>query len=324
MQGFSDNILQFSFEPLVGFEYGKLNELVFSEKDYFFVNGKKTSGKLSELEWNMKPIFYVGGKFAINLNRFNITFSGAGFIPQSCGKMFDSDWQNKNDMNMKTNLSESENNFNQGAFCEAAFSASFNISKKFQIAPKVAACYNYFDFSAKNGFGWYGDLNNSGDGENYSWDDENATYYPKGKLGGIDYIRHEFFIWCGVSLIFSPIKQIAISGTASISPYLFIKSYDYHNHPNGKTKDRYLDEMDSFFSAQRFEMMITYNITNFFSASLQMDLLHINVIKGKSYLGSSSGNDYKLLDSASGAKANTAKFSLVFMFKITKRFGTGT
>ncbi|WP_273333518.1 omptin family outer membrane protease [Treponema porcinum] len=143
-------------EPLFGCQYGTLYEYVFAN-----YGTSKSYRKLSQLDWEMKPIFYAGGKADILYKLFDFSFYGGGFFSTKCGETSDSDWLSDSDKDMETNYSISNNSLKRGGFCGTSFSASFPVLSWLTVSPSVSVDYEYYYFSARDGYGYYGDSKHS-------------------------------------------------------------------------------------------------------------------------------------------------------------------
>lgn len=275
--GFAQNAA-ISVEPLFGSQYGTLNEYVFA--DY---GTDKSNRKLSQLDWETKPVFYAGGKADVFYKLFDFSFYGGGFFSTKSGKMYDSDWLSASDKNIKTNYSISKNSLNKGGFCGTSFSASFPLLSWLEVSPSISVDYEYYYFSARDGYGYYGDSQHSKSNTDVSWTDQNAKFYPTGTLAGIDYKRNQFFIWTGILSKFKPFNFLELSAGIYTSPFSIVDSVDHHFK-----KAFYYDSMYGFFSGWKINSSVSFYINSHFSVKAAASWTLLNCIKGCTYENTSS------------------------------------
>lgn len=308
---FAENTHLF-LEPLFGVRYGTLNEYVFS--DY----NTSSNRKLSQLDWEAKPLFYAGGKASVSYKLFDFAFYGGGFFPGRSGTMYDSDWLSDFDATMKTNYSVSDNILNAGTFCGTSFSASFSPLSFLEIAPSVSIDYERYSFTAKDGYGYYGDKKNSKTGTAVSWDDENAQFYQKGELCSIDYTRNTFYTWLGFLVQYKLLKFLKINAGIYTAPFMLIESLDHHLAFKGNGTF-YNDVMYGFFKGWKFNSEVIWNINSRFSLKAAATFTRINCIKGTTYSSSSENGPYsesKKSDSEPGAGADFWNWSLSIEYRL--------
>ena len=273
-------------EPLFGCQYGTLYEYVFAN-----YGTNKSYRKLSQLDWEMKPIFYAGGKADILYKLFDFSFYGGGFFSTKCGETSDSDWLSDSDKDMKTNYSISNNSLKRGGFCGTSFSASFPVLSWLEVSPSVSVDYEYYYFSARDGYGYYGDSQHSKSNTDVSWTDQNAKFYPTGTLAGIDYKRNQFFIWTGILSRFKPFNFLELSAGIYTSPFSIVDSVDHHfNLTNGKLTNGtfYYDSMYGFFGGWKIDSSVSYLINRHLSVKAAASWTLLNCIKGCTYKNTSS------------------------------------
>lgn len=303
----ANDFFHISVEQIFGVKYGTFSEFVFSEYK------TREYSKLSELNWHIKPAFYLGGKATFSYKIFDFSFYGAGFFSNRTGTMEDSDWLSESNKNMKTTYSISENTLNDGSFFGTDFSSSFKVFSWFNIVPKLSLTYEKYNFSAKNGYGWYGHKTEKHP-TTVAWDDENAVFYAKGSLQGVDYTRNNFYIWIGASTLFKPCNFLQTSLGFYTSAFTYINSIDHH-HSSTNSGTYYYDSMYGFFKGLTFDASVQFILNQFFSIKLNSDYSIINLIKGKCYYSTKEEGPFYSIKADSGADSKTWNWSISVCYK---------
>lgn len=264
----------FSVAPLYQLQNGCLNEYVYDKDD------EENLYKLSELNWQLKNLSYIGFQSAFGYKAINCDLNFLYSVPKRSGTMYDSDWLNPDDTSMKTTFSESENSVNMSVILKANFFYTFNVIKGLSISPVIGAQYNYYDFSARNAEGWYGNLKYPV----VAWDDENATHYTADQLGGIDYTRSTVLGSIGAKIDYTFLNDFCITLNLKTSPYTYVQSLDTHfADSNCKTIGTcYLDRMSGLFKHYNASLDFTYTFMKNFVFGIKGDYNYLVQMQGLS------------------------------------------
>lgn len=287
-----------SLTPFFAHSEGILNEILYHSRD-------KTK-KISLLEWE-RNVWLYGSAIECSLGKFHAEFLFDSAIQINCGQMADSDWLNTNDYSMKTTYSvggiDSEGNY------DLSLSLKFDAVKKsrFHLSPVISAQYSYDSFSrGRDAEGWYGQSEYSSDGKNHNWYDDEATHFPseyywsesKQKyvrkiLGGINYYRHTFFSWAGLSLGFSS-ERLSFNFDALVSPFTYFSAEDTHHGSNSDSI--YHEIQNGNFSYSKISSKIAFSINKRFTVESKIEFLF-----GKTLTGDLYSDWYLITDQPSGA-----------------------
>jgi len=255
-------------------QYGSLGEYVFD-----LDSSDNTFKKLSYLDWDLKPSTVLGLNFIGGYKNLYVSPYISFGIPGECGKMQDSDWLDLN--SVKNDYSISINTLNKNIFTGIQLEYRIPLSTLFYFAPAISFDYQYISFSAKDGYGWYGDSVHSTTGTNVSYDSEYAKQYDVGELMGIDYMRSTFYLWTGFSSELTVSKKISFGCMFFFSPYTQIYSLDKHfSDLQRNSYAAYNDIMEGYLSYFKFRMYLNYS----FSSSCSL-LLSVNELVGSSGIG---------------------------------------
>ncbi|MFA6937915.1 MAG: omptin family outer membrane protease [Treponema sp.] len=263
-----------TIEPFTSIKYGKLGEYVYDTDS----NGDLQ--KLSYLEWEVKPLVLAGLNASAKTKNITIAYNFLSYgVPLSSGNMYDSDWMALTDM--KTNYSISENTLNHFLQAGCNVNYTFKTNTIISITPGAGFDFSSISFSARNGYGWYGDYERSTTHENISWNSPYAKYYASGELMGIDYSRETFYTWLGFSANADFNKYFSLSFSAYISPYTFVSSIDKHfSNSTSTVYTAYNDLMDCYFSYFKTSLASEVNFSKNFSLCL-----NVNCLIGESAIG---------------------------------------
>ena len=299
----SENRAVFSFSPSIGSTYGVMNEYVFDTS-----TGKDI--KLSELNWDVIPICFVGLGANVSYSIFDFSFYAMNYFGSASASMRDSDWQNFNDRNMKTNYSISENTINKAFVFRTDFKVSAIKNSFVDFKGMLSLEYTFFDFSARNGYGWYGDRSSTRLPMDVAWNDPRAKFLGVGKLFGVDYQRSHFFTWTGFELCFSPIRFVTLCASFSVSAFSLVSSLDTHY---GKTS--YYDRSLSFFSGIKQDYCVFLNFSSNVKVRFGLSFCDTSLSIGQDSYKFNDG--YKEFNDAhSGNSENLWSWSVAYMFKV--------
>lgn len=299
----SENRAVFSFSPSIGSTYGVMNEYVFDTS-----TGKDI--KLSELNWDVIPICFVGLGANVSYSIFDFSFYAMNYFGSASASMRDSDWQNFSDRNMKTNYSISENSINKAFAFGTDFKVSAIKNSFVDLKGTISLEYTFFDFSARNGYGWYGDTSHTHRLIDVAWNDPGAIFFGVGKLSGIDYQRSHFFAWTGLELCFTPIRFVSFCADFSVSAFSLLASLDTHY---GKTS--YYDRSLSFFSGIKQDYSVFLNFSSNVKVRFGLSFCDTSLSIGQdSYKFNDGYKEFK--DAHSGNSENLWSWSVAYMFKV--------
>lgn len=297
-----------SLEPTFAYSSGVLTESLYHSTD--------TNKKISLLEWERKVWLY-GLKIGGNFKKFHFNAGVESSIPTKSGKMRDSDWLNTADYAMKTTYSVGTNYADENFDSAISFSYRFEPCDGFFVSPMAQAQYSFDSFYRKKGAnGWYGQSEWSSDGKKHWWYEDEAQEFPSlnpetgktRKLAGIDYYRHSFFAWAGLSLGFQ-IRRFYADFTFLASPFTYLSAEDRH-HTAGEDNVFHEIQQD-FFASYKFNLSLAYEISRYFDVTLDGTFLFSADIVGDLYLGWS-----KNVDQPSSAGTQIGSIRLGFTVKI--------
>jgi hypothetical protein len=301
----------FFFSKLESTQYGYFGEYVYS-----LDSTNSTYKKLSYLEWETTPVENLGFQITGGYKRFSITGYATDGISSRCGSMSDSDWMALDDV--KTNYSISENTLNAKANTGITLQFDFYPVKDFILSPAASCDYEYISFSARNGYGWYGDSANSSTGTDVSYDSPYAQKYVAGQLCPIGYSRASLYTWIGLKTKVTMNEKYAAGTSLFVSPYTYVSSIDKHYQNMSKTYYvAYNDIMSGTFCYIKSNLFFTYSINHLFSLTASADILSGISPLGVTYtaVGTSShlGKAYLL---SSKSMSDVYVFSTTVAFQI--------
>ncbi len=306
---FSVRDFHFDVAPVYSVSSGLITELVLDTDD----NGEEYT--LSELLWHFDNVQCFGFDVSAGWRFLNFRLKGNFPVYSVPSIIYDSDWQNPADHSMKTNLSISENTLlfdDELSFTGEiqTFSKTYGNGFSFAVTGLFGLDYDYCKFAARNGYGWYGNSENSKTGNNVSYDSEDAMFFGSGTLCGIDYTRESYTVFLGVELKAAYKKNFFFKGSASFAPYSQIASLDLHYAPSGGLDSYYYDEMRGKVSAVKLSAEAEYRFP--FGLGLGMSYSYRNQarIKGESYIAHSLDELFFPQSSNSGTADYKSRFSL--------------
>ncbi|MGN0740198.1 MAG: hypothetical protein ACI4LX_08530 [Treponema sp.] len=281
-----------SVEPCFGMRNGILNEFVYAN-----AMSDNREYHLSVLDWELRSALYYGADADVGFSNFHIVASWKSFIPNSFGRMYDSDYMQDyyygtNRTDLRTNYSVSENHVISGLNLALAFKYEFNVNKYFSISPVIEVSYENYFFKAKNGTAYYGSAYEGYSDEKhfYAYDDvENRDVYS---LPGdhIDLRRYDFFTWIGFETLFRTNDgRWIFSLNLACSPYTYIYTHDSH-----LLRSLYfIDISQGVFSVFKGKTFAQFNITEKFGVRLSVAGLFSAELKGIEYISKSFDGEYK-------------------------------
>jgi len=268
--------IHFEITPLYQLKNGCLNELVFAifDDDVY---------KLSELNWNIKNISYIGGKVGLSYKWFKLESSMMGAFSKESAKMYDSDWQSlPANPEMKTTFSISENTLNHNFTFDSKAIFAPQITDWFQTGIFLQYTLDQIQFSARNGYGWYGSYRYSQISQDVPYDSEYAKFFAVGSLQGIDYYRVTKSFNLGLLFNFIIFDNLQIKLEATVSPFTFIQSLDHHYSPSSM-ESYYRDEIKSSFAFYTFGTELKYRLIDNIFLGCGFSYYYIKEKKGDTY-----------------------------------------
>lgn len=278
------NNFRLSVEPVYSLKNGTLFEYVYAHDEI-----SNSDVKMSELDWPLTNISCSGGSIGAGWKFIQLDAEFTGAVSKRTGTMEDFDWLDCYESNNKyyyknsalcTNKSISETTLNSNNNFNIKLSFDINPVWSLHVIPSVGYEYNYYSFSARNGYGWYGDKTSP----KVAYTDPNALYFPKGELYGIDYEREKSNVYTGaeVKYILNDKFQFSICGNLSI--YTNVQSIDFHHHnAEGTYGDYYLDIMEGYFKQFSIGAAFEANIWKGLSAAIDFGYTNLSQLTGITY-----------------------------------------
>ena len=237
----------FSVSPNFGLSFGSLGEYLYSQYE--------TNLLVSDLQWNFSPLLKFGIKAQYNYKLFFVEGSFSYFLPTTCGKMYDSDY-NKD---FKTNLCFFDN---KSVFAiDTSLKASFKIPlKKIFLTPSIIGIYSANSFVGFNGYGYFGDkeINGGWTETDVPWDNPNAR--KAASVSNIEYTRDELFLFLGTEIEYK-IKRFTICFGIFVSPITYTNVLDFHTDQTGNTPGyKAYSTQYAYFSKYMATMFFEYNL----------------------------------------------------------------
>lgn len=237
----------FSVSPNFGLSFGSLGEYLYSQYDTDFL--------VSDLQWNFSPLLKFGIKAQYNYKLFFVEGSFSYFLPTTCGKMYDSDY-NKD---FKTNLCIFDN---KSIFAiDTSLKASFKIPlKKIFLTPSIIGIYSANSFVGFNGYGYFGDkeINGGWTETDVPWDNPNAR--KAASVSNIEYTRDELFLFLGTEIEYK-IKRFTFCVGIFVSPITYTNVIDFHTDQTGNTPGyKAYSTQYAFFSKYMATLNFNFNL----------------------------------------------------------------
>lgn len=304
----SERNFHLSIEPLFGFRNGLLGEYVYEK-----VPNTETYKKLSQLDWDIQNQFFLGGKISAEYSNFNFCVYSAGFVKGNCGTMTDSDWIGL--VEYKTNLSFSEETIENSFFIGSDLIYSFPFFSFFSLKTGINFEYEYFNIYGKNGYGWYGTTSIF---TTVPWNSPNATFFPKGKLAGVEITRNSFYSWIFVEPTFHITKYADFSLFYKFSPYANFKSIDHHeSFSRNDDGTYYYDNGNAVFKGHQLGFTATAKPTQNLSVSFSYKYHFIDFFYGKNHQNKAGKTDAFAESTAkSGFDEHWSDFTLSVSYRL--------
>ena len=262
----------FSINPNLGIAFENHGEYIYSP------SGKKL---YSYLEYQVEPLFTAGLLVNTSFGPVQLSFGADIAFPGKCGTMYDSDW---NLLGVKTTYSIHENNAQQNYdfFMNLGWAFRFGRQNQFGITPKMGILYCYDSFFAQNGYGWYGGMDYSKNGEDNSWDSEYARKAKK--LYPIELARRTFYTFLGFDFSANILSKLDLTAGSYISPYTRISSTDHHHSKPDSGNDFYINEEQACaFLRFKETLNISYALTSKLNINLSGTWIFGSISKGPLY-----------------------------------------
>ena len=262
--------------PLYELKNGCLNELVFAVYD-------DDVYKLSELNWNIKNISYIGGKVGLSYKWFQLESTMLGAFSKKSAKMYDSDWQDlPANPDVKTTFSISENTLNHNITFDSKAIFTPQITDWFKTGIFLQYTLDQIQFSARNGYGWYGSSRYSQNGQDVPYDSEYAKFFAVGSLQGIDYYRVTKSFNLGLLFNFTVFDRLQIKLEGTVSPYTIIHSLDHHYSPSSM-ENYYRDEIKSHFAFYSFGSELKFRVIDNIYVGCDFSYYYMKEKQGETY-----------------------------------------
>ena len=262
----------FSINPNFGIAFENHGEYIYSP------SGRKL---YSYLEYQVEPLFTAGLLVNGSFGPAQLSFGADIAFPGKCGTMYDSDW---NLLGVKTTYSIHENNAQQNYdfFMDLGWAFRFGRQNQFGITPKMGILYCYDSFFAQNGYGWYGGMDYSKNGEDNSWDSEYARKAKK--LYPIELARRTFYTFLGFDFSANILSKLDLTAGSYISPYTRISSTDHHHSKPDTDNDFYINEEQACaFLRFKETLNISYALTSNLNINLSGTWIFGPISKGPLY-----------------------------------------
>ena len=258
---------EFAMSPNFGISFGSLGEYLYSQYD--------TNLLVSDLQWNFSPLLKFGIKAQYNYKLFFVEGSFSYFLPTTCSKMYDSDY-NKD---FKTNLCFFEN---KSIFAiDTSVKASFKIPiKKIFLTPSIIGTYSANNFVGFNGYGFFGDkeINGGWTETDVPWDNPNAR--KAASVSNIEYTRDELLLFLGTEIEYK-IKRFTICVGIFVSPITYTNVIDFHTDQTGNTPGyKAYSTQYAFFSKYMATLDFNFNLNTNVSIFINTSGIFSLITKG--------------------------------------------
>lgn len=309
-----------SVEPVYYLQNGRLYEYVIA-----YNSTSESNVKMSELDWNIKNLSYIGGRVSLDWDYFSLIAEVTACLSNKSGTMEDYDWLDctqsgdyyyYDDPTMCTNKSISQNYLNSSTFMKIMMQGNIPVIWDFFVKPYIGFEYHTIKFSARNGYGWYGDTSLGGVNPPVAYTDESATEVSG--LNGIDYDRNTLSAFFGFSAGYTFLDRISLSAYFSLCPYTYVNSLDFHHSNSSGTAGTYFNDiMYGFFKEWKFGAYAEYKILDTLFVDSSLDFVIMNQISGITYNDTSksmSNQSLSVTTSACAANYWDLKFGLKWIF----------
>ena len=199
---FGQNDFLFSLAPRFSFTYGELTELLYDDD--------ASQTLVSRLDWEQKPLFNIGLEAGFSYKNFLLSAAFDYSFPLGTSYMYDSDWEAREKFSFTKHPLADSKNINT----ELSFAYELAATNKLSVIPELQFNYIYSDFKADRGSG--------------------TRYERSIRVYGVDYNRHSFIIFTGLSVKAEVIEKIFFKTAFFAAPWLYQDCFDYHHgvkHP---------------------------------------------------------------------------------------------
>ena len=255
----------------VGVMFGRASEYVYLDYENF-QGIENYNEKLSQLDYDY-AVPCLNLKIESRLFKYlHLGFDISTAIPMKCGIMQDYDWlnvqyyPNSEHRNALTNYSIHDNQLNSYLDLNFSCGAYFQLPCKVALIPFVGLSYDFISFTAKNGYGKYGNsktgyvtpISEEYDTINYDGPVIKYRQYSSNKNGG-ECPSLNF----GLKFLIEAIPNLKISGAFLFLPFYTISSFDYHIRRN-------IDFLSVVNKSFKFDgnLRIVYKLNNVLSLGL--------------------------------------------------------
>jgi len=314
----SKSLFHFSIKPLYSFEYGTLNEFVYSK------DSDQNIYKLSELNWTVKNhSIGLSADWGVKWLSFCSSFSYGLNGPS--GNMYDSDWQHPSNHSIKTEYSISDNTLNTFSNLELSLLGRIpltpeSISKTFSVTyiPSIKYCNSYYNFSAKDAEGWYGSSIYTNLDYPVPYNSPNAKHFLKGELMGIDYKREHQILFFGEGVKLQFYERLNLFVNFDISIFSIIESVDTHYTNKERTLGTdYRDTMTGYFNIIKVSSAIDYQFNKKLYIGANYIFTYQALTTGNTQSKNHTLDEYYLLkNSFAGSSGMTHNFSIYLKYAL--------
>lgn len=305
---FDSSKAHLSFEPFFSYQYGKVGEYLYAQD-----SSSSDFEKLSYLEWEEKPLWLYGLKMNASYKHLYLGVSATSAIPASCGKMYDSDWMERDNLGLKTNFSESDNSLHSHIDVSGTLGFIVFPESVVRIMPFGEVGFYNTVFKAHGAECWYGDSQSTGLGYNVSWNDARARHFYADKSEEvIEYNHNSLYTFLGCQFMIVPMERLEFDVAFAVSPYSYLYSVDHHILRSLKFRD----ESDYYFKVFKGRLSAYYTINDIITAGLSFGGIYskLDLSHSYSYVSSNSGK-YSWLVNEKGA-SDVKTFNVTASLKI--------
>lgn len=273
---FDSSKAHLSFEPFFSYQYGKIGEYLYARDD-----SASDFERISYLEWEEKPVWLYGLQMNASYKHLYVGAAVTTALPASCGKMYDSDWMDRNNLGLKTNFSESDNSLHSHIDVNGTLGFIIFPEKTFRIMPFAGVGFYNTVFKANGAECWYGDTQTTNLSSDVSWNDASAKhFYVSDSETVIEYNLHSLYTLLGCQFMLVPTERLAFDFSLSVAPYSYIVAIDNHILRSIKFKD----EIDSYFRIFKGRISAYYTFNDILAAGLSVGGVYSIMNLGYSYI----------------------------------------
>ena len=197
---FGQNDFHFSLSPRFSVMFGELTEILYDSDEEI----------ISRLDWQQKPLLCAGFQTSLEFKNLILTGAFDYAFPVSTSYMYDYDWEDGVLYSCTKHPIESTKNIDTSA----ALAYRIKAGPKISVIPAIQFNYIYTDFEGGKGSG--------------------TRYGRNIKVYGIDYKRHSYYVFTGLSVNARPHKRFDLQVDFFAAPWLCQGSFDHHHgvkHP---------------------------------------------------------------------------------------------